>query len=117
MRGEPDVEIIVYEGSMSPKKPVITVEAKGKWYDLVLIGLDGKLSWVEFPDMGDYGRLGSPYVDHTPSPWHVVEWAENRGYEVCHLALEMMIGRWELECGRERYDSLFDPANRRNPDR
>lgn len=67
-----------------------------KWYNLELWTPEGMHS-IEFPDMGNYEKLGSPYVDHVPNPKHVVLWAESMGYELDEMSLEVMIGRWALE--------------------
>lgn len=90
--------------------PVVTVELYIKWYGVYVVSAptDGsRVQRVSFPDMGSYETLGSPYVDHAPNPRHVCAWAEQMGYVVDDLSLEMMIGRWELECGSRRYEDLF----------
>lgn len=53
---------------------------------------------------------GSPCVDHAPNPRHVMSWATRAGWHVEDLSLELMVGRWELECGEGRYDAMMEPA-------
>lgn len=84
---------------VADEEPVVTVELSVKWYSLFVVspGPGGGVKEVPFPDMGDYDLFGSSYVDHVPNPRHVMRWAAQEGYYVDELALELMIGRWELE--------------------
>lgn len=84
--------------------PIIKVKFEHKWYGLEVHHPNGKTEYVDFPDEPNMG--GSPYVDHAPNPLHVAHWAHRMGYAIDVLSLEMMIGRWELECGEGRYDSV-----------
>lgn len=84
--------------------PTLTVELYVKWYTLWLVK-GHEVTEVEFPDMGNYEKLGSPYLDHAPNPRHVCAWAEKNGFEIDHLALELMVGRWELE-GTSHYEDM-----------
>lgn len=101
-----------YFGHACPNKPpspsVVSVDCeRSKWSSLTLTHSDGRTEEVPFPDMGDYQRLGSPYVDHVPNPRHVCRWAEKMGYEIDETALERMVGRWELEA-TDHYAELWE---------
>lgn len=58
----------------------------------------------------DEDAPGSPCVDHAPNPRHVMSWATRHGWHVEDLSLELMVGRWELECGADRYKDMMEPA-------
>lgn len=88
------------------RHPVVTVEAYCKWYCL-WVRFKDRVEEAEFPDEGEYKTLGSPYLDHAPNPRHVVRWAKRMGYVIDDLALELIVGRWELEAGR-RYDDMLE---------
>jgi len=84
--------------------PVIKVPFSSKWYGLELHipGAD-VVEMVDFPDMGDYEHLGSPYIDHVPNPKHVIAWATENKYLIEHLSLCLIIGCWALQNGNQ-YD-------------
>lgn len=72
--------------------PVVTVEAYPKWYSLYVVRPGPHVEEVPFPESDTM----TPYIDHVPNPQVVKAWADANGYEVDELALEMMIGRWQL---------------------
>ncbi len=86
--------------SASPvEHATITVELYEKWYGLYIVDphMD-KPVMLPFTALEDAAQAGeSAFCDHTPNPNVVVRWAEQRVCDVDPLALEMMIGRWELE--------------------
>ena len=86
------------------ESPVVCVELYCKWYRLHVIHPDGTIEEFPFPD--DYLDTGeTPYLDHAPNPMTVQRWAEKMNYHLCDLALELMIGRWEMEYKNNyRYD-------------
>jgi hypothetical protein len=84
-------------GTPTPKVATIAVELIYKWYHLILIKPDGAIEKMEFPDMGLYEDLGSPWLDHCPNPAHVVAYAREHDYYVDNMSLELIIGRWTLE--------------------
>lgn len=110
----------------------VSVDLSDKWYGLSLSVPEGEtlpeevrtqIIWgssglyhVAFPDEVDasfggyYGRHGSPFVDHAPNPRHVMAWAKRHGFRVHRISLELMIGRWELECGEDRYADMLEGA-------
>lgn len=88
-----------------PIEPTVTVEFYQKWYGLVVVQPNGNIEEVAFPDEGFCKPSESPYADHVPNPAVVMRWAKHHGYEVDPLALELMVGRWELDA-RNRYEAL-----------
>lgn len=95
-------------------KPLITVEAISKWYRLWVVKPGVEYEPLEFMELDELGakdgyRLGSAYVDHVPNPRYVVRYAVKHGYHVDPVALEVMIGRWELECVvMSRYTDMLE---------
>lgn len=85
-------------------RPVITVELYSKWYGLYLVYPEGSIEEIPFPE--SEGRLDvSDYVDHVPNPKVVVWFAEKNNFYLDELALELIVGRWELEV-THHYDDL-----------
>jgi len=88
------------------RKPQITVALEPKWYCLYLItpvipdvpDLDDirEIKFEELEAIADGGDIA--VCDHVPNPHLVVRYAESRGYTIDPLALEVIIGRWELIC-------------------
>ena len=88
-----------------PLEPTLTVELYEKWYDLHLVHPDGKVEKVPYPDDLDCCPTNmSPYRDHVPNPEVVVKFARLHGYQIDNLAIELMVGRWEIET-EDRYFS------------
>jgi len=77
--------------------PRLTVELYIKWYSLFLVSTDGKVEEVLFPNDPIYCDGGVPYVDHVPNPIVVARFAEAKHYHMDDLAMEMIVGRWEIE--------------------
>lgn len=101
---------------------VLTVELYSKWYSLFLVELTAELSLVPspfkvsevaFPEWGpgyDYPDLRewtSGYVDHCPSPVAVMQLAKQKGWAIDELAMELIVGRWEMEVSH-RYDKAIE---------
>lgn len=83
--------------------PVLTVELYQKWYTLHVVHVDGQICEVGFDELDDVaGRHDlTPYCDHAPNPVAVQRLAVERGWHLDPNALEMIIGRWEIEaCNR-----------------
>lgn len=81
-------------------RKVLTVELYEKWYALQLLDENGGVSEVEFPE----------FRDHCPDPVAVQLLAVREGYYMDPLALEMIIGRWELETVGDSEYSLPERA-------
>lgn len=80
--------------------PVLTVENYVKWYALFLIYPGDALAEIYFGRLSQtkYCRSGeTPFCDHVPNPVVTRRFAEANGFYMDENALEMIIGRWELE--------------------
>ncbi len=78
---------------------VVTVELYPKWYGLFVVQGDS-FEEVPFPMWEDIDQIKlsqSPFRDHVPNPECVIDWCNKHGYKIDELALELMVGRWELE--------------------
>jgi hypothetical protein len=84
--------------------PVLTMENYVKWYYLHLIRPDGTVEELSFEPLSDTSAhmSESPYCDHVPNPVVVQRLAHERNWHLDPNALEMIIGRWELEV-RDNY--------------
>jgi hypothetical protein len=89
----------------SGQDPILTVELYCKWYGLQLLRPDGTVEEVAFPEEGWAPEGESAYCDHVPNPKAVARFAEHQGYLIDLLAMELMVGRWELEV-RDTYPSM-----------
>ena len=81
-------------------RPVITVENYMKWYDLFAIHPNGQVTVVDGREFehGFYTEYDqSAYGDHIFNPYFVLYLAGKLGMDVCLPALEVIIGRWEIE--------------------
>lgn len=97
-RGHP----LVYRGTPGGRF-VLTVENTPKWYGLVLVSPSGDVEPIDFPDFAPEGERA--YVDHVPNPRSVQRFARANGLAIDGQALEMIIGRWQLEA----LDNYADP--------
>lgn len=90
---------LAYRGpALEQDHKVLTVELTSKWYHLVLLwGGDCHLIGFDQFDAPEFRKEESAYLDHAPNPMAVQRYAEAKGYHLDGLALELMIGRWELE--------------------
>lgn len=110
-----------HEINTLPDISMVTVEDYCKWYGLCVVHsaqnvADGAPCVEEF----GFGFLdssfehrygfGSAYLDHVPNPRAVIRLAKSRGWMVQLQALEMIVGRWELEAmqGHSSYDDLLE---------
>ncbi len=84
---------------------ILTVELYEKWYSLYVVGASGLVDEVSFAELELYCGDGSPYTDHCPNPNAVLRMAASRGWEVNELALELIVGRWEMKQHPERYET------------
>jgi hypothetical protein len=88
---------------------VVTVELYVKWYSLHVIrriGDEFVIEEVPFPDDIEFCKSNeSAFVDHVPNPRVVARWATANGHVVDELAMELMIGRWEIEA-QNNYDAV-----------
>lgn len=77
----------------------LTVTLETKWYGLYLVANDGHPpAQISFKNLEEFCTGSeSAFCDHCPNPNVVVRLAEAHKLDVDPLALEMMIGRWELE--------------------
>lgn len=81
-----------------PVKTTITVELYEKWYGLYLVHTDGRVEEIPFPEDTECCPSGvSAYRDHVPNPRVVAKFAQLHDYHVDWLAIELMVGRWEVE--------------------
>lgn len=85
---------------------VLTMECYCKWYELFLVWPD-KITTVFFGALEPHRGDESAYRDHVPNPRAVIRLAKANGYLLDREALEMIIGRWELEC-LDRYDDVME---------
>lgn len=105
--------------------PVLTVTLDSKWYCLYLVHqlqaaavfAPFEVSEVEFPEVGPaYDRKyaekfkdwTSGYVDHVPSPLAVMKMAREKGWAIDELAMELIVGRWEMEVGHHYDDAIWE---------
>lgn len=95
-----------------PFSPTITVEITSKWYNLFLIYPNGELEEIGFDYLDKIANEidETPYVDHVPNPRVVIEMCKKYAWSLDEWALELIIGRWVLESGRETFtaDELYD---------
>ncbi len=98
------ITVLIDDGS-ELDKPLLTVSLEAKWYCLYLITptvqgcreLDD-IRKIEFEELEAIANGNeSAFCDHVPNPHVVVRYAERKNYRLDHRALEMIIGRWELE--------------------
>ena len=66
---------------------VLTVENHSKWYSLFIVNADGSVTKV--PHDGTIS-----WTNHAPNPSDVLEYASMNSYEIDHLALEIITGRY-----------------------
>lgn len=86
-----------------PSRSTITVELYEKWYGLFIVHRDGSVEKIPFPDEPEYCHSDeSPYVDHVPNPKVVARYAQINDYHVDNLAIELIVGRWEIQA-KNRY--------------
>lgn len=78
--------------------PFVTVPMASKWYWLFVLHPDGRLVKHDFGVLEGFEPKGQPYfVDHVPNPHAVDGWARSMGYYVDDVAMDMLVGRWEIE--------------------
>lgn len=95
-------------GPIPANHSVLTVYLSDKWYGLVLVRPPGITYILDFGRLEEYVNADeSAFVDHVPNPRAVVRLAEARGLHLVPRALELIVGRWELEA-RHRYDDLHE---------
>lgn len=83
--------------------PMLTVRHVEKWYGLVLVSVSGNLIPVKFDELEAYcPKSESPFRDHVPNPVAVINMVNANKWQISVLAMELIIGRWELEYN-ERY--------------
>lgn len=85
-----------------PQTPTLTVELYSKWYGLFLVYPNGEIQEMPFPYDETCPKGEVPFVDHVPNPNAVIAYADANEYLIDNLALEMIVGRWEIEI-RENY--------------
>jgi hypothetical protein len=86
-------------------EPYVTVELYPKWYDLYVVHPGFRVERVGFDELEKFCGDGSPYSDHCPNPNAVQRLATARGWGVDELALELIVGRWEMKQHPERYET------------
>ncbi len=79
---------LIYMGPAPGKSPILTMENCSKWYGVILLHPSGEVEEVPFP---------GNFCDHVPDPDSFDICCEQYGYELDEMALEMVVGRWELE--------------------
>lgn len=83
---------LVWVSERLPDVPTLTVELADKWYSLFLVGPNGAVERVEFPD---------DFADHCPNPEAVEQLAERHGWDLSLVAHELIVGRWQVQvCGQ-----------------
>jgi hypothetical protein len=109
---------LVYQFSEDISEPVLTVENYTKWYNLYLVTHDRSVNIVEFDVLQEFvPRNASPYRDHVPNPIAVKGYADKHNYHLDEQSLEVMVGRWALDCteaevpvpARHRFDESICP--------
>ena len=95
---------LIWRGGYPSDGVVLTMECYCKWYEMFLVHTD-KIVSVGFTVLFDprFCKEESAICDHAPNPRAVRRYAAANGYHLDNEALEMMIGRWELEY-RDNYD-------------
>ena len=89
--------LLVWTGNADHQ--IVTVELYEKWYDLYLVAPDGTVTEVSFGDLEDprYCEGDQTAVsDHVPNPVVVAAYAQANEYDVDNLAIELIVGRWEI---------------------
>ena len=91
----------------------VTVENYMKWYGLHLIHPDGRVDEIPFPSDLKYGDSTntSHCCDHAPNPMWVQRFCHDKGYLLDLQALEMIIGRWEIEYHADKSRYHIDLEN------
>lgn len=86
---------------------VLTVECHSKWYVLMLV-TPTRVEEIHYGHLWPetFTRGEPSNCDHAPNPRAVQRFAFASGYQLCALALELMIGRWELEY-HESYEHVI----------
>lgn len=108
---------LVYTG-IGHTKPVITIENYLKWYDLYIVFPDEHVEAfqadpvrvalfdkVETQIYHQYNE--SPHGDHVPNPRQLIILAHLMQCAFDDEAVEMVIGRWELEV-KNNYKGIYD---------
>lgn len=110
LRSKRGIPLIATSPFVNGRPPTVTVEAYVKWYSLYLVRrVDDEflIEEVPFPDDIEFCKPNeSAYVDHVPNPYVVARWAAKHDYFVDELAMEAIVGRWEIE-SRNNYDDLW----------
>lgn len=111
-RGHPLAISCNHDYFLNLQRPYLTVELYSKWYGLDVIqpgkGLGvARVQRIPFPEVFDLPEGETSFVDHVPNPRAVVRYARKMNYDVDELALELMVGRWELEVG-QRYNNIWE---------
>ncbi len=75
-------------------KPVVTLEAYPKWYEIQLLRPDGTLTTID-PDVVTSIASGL-WIDHCYHPEALLLIAKSIDAYVCELSLEIAAGRWAL---------------------
>ncbi len=89
---------LVWATNPPTKLKAVTVENYMKWYSLYFIEPNGNVSKVPFEALEKYQRDDGPVMgDHVFNPNVVQRFCAYEGHLIDIEALEMIIGRWELE--------------------
>lgn len=92
--------ILVGTEQLTPDQHILTVELYDKWYNLYLVSSDSNVRKFGFDELEKYARGNeTAYCDHAPNPEIVERCAEECGFYLPSLALELITGRWKLEHG------------------
>lgn len=109
----PDAPLVLSVPSDQIDQPTLTVTLETKWYGLWLVVNDGQPpTQISFANLEEFCTgTETAFCDHCPNPEIVVRLAEAHKLDVDPLALELIIGRWELEYyNAPRYRRPGQPA-------
>lgn len=94
--GSPNAHPLIRSVS-SDKYPVLTVEQYIKWYNLWVVHPGGEVTAVDFPYDLDLPDNECVVGDHCVNPRAFVLLANANEWYVDPVALEVVIGRWEMD--------------------
>lgn len=92
------IDLVWSSTATIPTISTITVEYYIKWYSLFLVRPTGLIDVIPFSDLEKYAKGSeTAYGDHVPNPDIVKVLSVDCDYDIDPIAMEMMIGRWQIE--------------------
>jgi hypothetical protein len=82
---------LVFNGDASKFSGIITIENYLKWYNLYIVRPDGSVEKLQSDNT-------IAWLGHVPCPSDIVEFADRHGLDIDHQSMEMIVGRYYIEC-------------------